>query len=332
LARDSRVQLISFDQIQPESVKWLWPGRIPLGKITILQGDPKVGKSTVALDLAARVTRCGVMPDGRSSPGDAPAGVVVLTAEDGLADTVRPRLDATGANVSLVMTFGPDEHILIPRDAGKILAAIKETAAKLVVIDPMAAFLEAGINSWQNTSVRAALAPVAKIADETGAAVLAVDHLSKASGRAAIYRGNGSIAFAAAARSLLMAGKHPEQEDTFVLAAVGGNLARPAKSLAYQMEEAPGGAICVKWLGDCDYTAEDLNWQPQQERETKVQQCAAWLKERLAPANALESVIQAEALGMGFPERTFRRARRAAGVVSTRSGNFWVLSLAAATN
>lgn len=329
MREEKAVQLVSLDQIGPERVQWLWPGRIPLGKITILQGDPKVGKSTLALDLAARVTRDGAMPDGTRSALNAPASVVMLTAEDGLADTVRPRLDAAEADTTQVKTFGPDEHILIPRDTAKIGAAIRETNARLLVIDPLAAFLEGGVNSWQNTSVRAVLKPLARIAESTGAAILSVDHLAKASGRAAIYRGNGSIAFAAAARSVIMAGKHPEQPETFLLATVAGNLARPAKSLAYQMEEAQADSVRIKWLGECEYTADDLGGLPYSARGNKVDQCTVFLQRRLAGTSVLESVAQSEAESEGFSERTFRRARKAAGVVSTKVGAFWVLSLRA---
>jgi hypothetical protein len=322
------VDLISFDKIQHEQVSWLWRGRIPLGKITILQGDPGLGKSTLALDLAARVTRNAEMPDGTASDLKAPAGAVLMTAEDGLADTIRPRLDAAGADLARVVTFGPDEHILIPRDVGRLNEAIQRAQAKLVVVDPLAAFLDGSVNSWVNQDVRRALHPLKRIAESSGAAVLVVDHLSKASGRAAIYRGNGSIAFNGAARSVLLVGEHPEDHEKRVLARVKGNLCQDPGSLLYRMEQASNGTVRVEWLGNCELSANDLGEDLQAERTSLVTACVEWLRKRLPPGAAvLEKVVEAEALGNGYAKRTFQRARRVAGVISTKSGNFWTLSL-----
>jgi hypothetical protein len=328
LTKNQTVDLVSFDKIQHEEVKWLWSGRIPLGKITILQGDPDLGKSTLAFDLAARVTQNAEMPDATRSDLDAPAGAVLMTAEDGLADTIRPRLDAAGADLPRVVTFGPNEHILIPRDVHRLEKAIQQTAAKLVVIDPLAAFLDGSVNGWVNQDVRRALHPLKQMAESNGTAILLLDHLSKASGRAAIYRGNGSVAFNAAARSVLLVGKHPEDPQKRVLARVKGNLCQDPGSLAYRMEQASNGAVRVEWLGSCDFNANDLGEELQTERPSRVSACAAWLREKLPPgAAALETVVEAEALANGFTKRTFQRARMAAGVSSRKSGNFWTLSL-----
>jgi hypothetical protein len=328
LAKAPLVDLISFDQIQPEQVNWLWAGRIPVGKITILQGDPGLGKSTLALDLAARVTRKGMMPDGSAMGLSEAAGVVVMTAEDGLADTIQPRLEAADADLERVVTFGPNEQVLIPHDVRRLELAIEQSQSRLVVIDPLAAFLDPTVNGWVNQDVRRALHPLKQIAERTGAAILVLDHLSKAQGRAAIYRGNGSVAFNAAARSVLLVGKHPADSNLRVVARVKGNLCADPGSLAYSMEAANNGSVRIRWVGICELTADDLGEDRPQERESQVSACAEWLQERLPSGNAaLEKVVEEEALAKGYSKRTFQRARRVGGVISRKSGDFWMLSL-----
>ena len=324
----SNVKLVRLDEIKVERVRHLWQSRIPIGKITILQGDPGLGKSTMSLDIAARVTHGDGMPDASESELGGPAGVVILTAEDGLADTIRPRLDAAGADVSRVVSFGPEEQLLIPRDVGKICSAIRQVGARLLLIDPLAAFLDATVNSWNNQQVRRALTPLAKTAESTDAAVLVLDHLSKASGRAAIYRGNGSIGMNAAARSVLLVGKDPQEQETFVLASVKCNLSRKPRSLRYRTEEAANGAVRIEWLGECDTNADELGVEEGPATDSKLAGCAEWLRQRLNNGSSvLESIVRKEALGQGYSERTYKRARQQAGVKSTRAGEHWVLSL-----
>jgi DNA repair protein RadA/Sms len=207
LGKKPVVPLISLDQVQPEPVQWLWPGRIPLGKITILQGDPGLGKSTLALDIASRISRNLPMPDDSVSALSEPAAAFLMSAEDGLSDTIRPRLDAVGADQHRI-SVPKDQYFLVPRDADRIRDAVSQTNAKLVILDPLAAFLDGSVNSWNNQHVRRALSPLAQVAEQTGAAILLLDHLNKRSGIAAIQRGSGSIAFNAAARCVLLVCKH----------------------------------------------------------------------------------------------------------------------------
>ena len=197
------------------------------------------------------------MPDGAVSALNEAAAVFLMSAEDGLADTIRPRLDALGAEQQLV-SVPQNRHFLIPRDADLIGDSAKQIDAKLVILDPLAAFLDGSINSWNNQHVRRALAPLAQVADQTGAAILVLDHLNKRSGIAAIQRGSGSIAFNAAARSVLLVCKHPQEPENFVLANVKSNLGAPAVSLAYRTVEAENKAVKLEWLGECPYTADEL--------------------------------------------------------------------------
>lgn len=323
------VPLISLDQVQPEQVQWLWPGRIPLGKVTILQGDPGLGKSTLALDIASKISRNFPMPDGSVSALSEPAAVFLMSAEDGLADTIRPRLDAAGADQERI-SVPQDRHFLVPRDADLIGDSVKQTNARLVILDPLAAFLDGSINSWNNQHVRRALAPLAHVADQTGAAILVLDHLNKRSGIAAIQRGSGSIAFNAAARSVLLVCKHPQEPENFVLANVKSNLGAPPASLAYRTVEAENKAVKLEWLGECPYTADELvtaAFEPTNGRKVGV--AIEFLRERLSPCDVLSKVVEREAAERGISARTLTRARKELGVKASPAGlqGEWVLSL-----
>src|SRR5215475_12167913 len=200
------------DTIAPEQVFWLWRRRIPLGNLTILDGDPGLGKTALTLDLAARLS------SGRPLPDDdriaSPTGVVLINAEDGLADTIRPRLDAAGADCRQIVAFDLQHLPILPRDVPLLREAIRDIAASLVVIDPIMGLIAAAFDAYRDQDVRLVLNPLTALAQETGCAILPVRHLTKSPGPKALYRGSGSIAFAAAARSLLVLGEDPDAPET----------------------------------------------------------------------------------------------------------------------
>ena len=269
------------------------------------------------------------MPDDSTSALAKPAAVFLMSAEDGLADTIRPRLDAIGADQQLI-SVPRDQHFLVPRDADLIRDAVKQINAKLVILDPLAAFLDSSVNSWNNQHVRRALSPLAQLAEKTGAAVLVLDHLNKRSGIAAIQRGSGSIAFNAAARCVLLVCKHPQEPETFVLASVKSNLGPPPTSLAYRTVEAENNAVKLEWHGDCPYSADELVTAAFEATSGKKLRVAMdFLRERLSASSALSSVVEAEAQARGISERTLARARKELGVQSQPIGKQgqWALSL-----
>ena len=191
--------------MRPEPVTWLWPGRLAAGKLALLVGDPGLGKSWITLDLAARLSA------GRAMPNDAPAvppcDVILLSAEDGLADTIRPRLDALGADVArihhlAVLRAGDAERAVQLTDTAALECAIRETGARLHRHRS-----DRGVSrfhrSHRDAEVRGLMAPLAALAELTDAAILGVMHLAKSTQRPAVYRAVGSIAFAAAARTVL---------------------------------------------------------------------------------------------------------------------------------
>jgi hypothetical protein len=309
--------------VEPEEVEWLWESWLALGKLGLIDGDPGLGKSATALDLAARVSSGHGFPDG--APCE-PAGVVLLSAEDGLADTIRPRLDAAGADVSRVLSLAtvPDENGLerllsIPEDIPLIEMGIERVGARLVVVDPLMAFLSADANSHRDQDVRRALAPLAGLAERTGACVLVVRHLNKAPGNNPLYRGGGSIGIIGAARTGYLIAKDPQAENRRVLASTKNNLAKPPSSLMFTLEESEGGAVRVNWLGESEVSAKDLLATPQDREHADARSEAVGFLEDLLSEGPLPAneVIQA-AEEARIAERTLRRAKKLLSVVAYR--------------
>jgi hypothetical protein len=231
---------VLLDTITRTQVRWLWPSRIPLGKVTILEGDPERAKSTITLDLAARVSTGSPMP-GEIQQREA-AGVVIVCAEDDLADTIVPRLLAHGADLSRIASvpLERDEHgqvrpLVLPEHQDRLEVAIRQVEAKLLVIDPITAYLSESINTNNDASVRRATTPLTDLAQRTSCAVLLVRHLNKSGELKAKYRGGGSIAFTGAARAVLVVEEHPEQPGLMVLARVKNNLAKMIPGIGYRM-------------------------------------------------------------------------------------------------
>lgn len=313
---------ILLSDVQPQEVKWFWQGRIPLGKVTVLDGDPGTAKSTMSQDLAARVTTGREMPDG--TPGVS-GGVVLISAEDDLADTIRPRLDAAGADPSRVLALstvpskGGERPFSIPGDLPVLEETIKRISAVLVVIDPLAAFLDGRVDSNRDQDVRQALWLLAELAKRTGAAIVVIRHLNKKPGMRAIYRGGGSIGIIGAARSGLLAAKRRDSGD-LALAIVKNNLCAPAPTLRYRVEETAGGIVRVVWLGVSAESADDLLAEPAP-HATKRQEACVFIQEKLEggprPSRELERLAQEK----GIAEKTLRRARQELGIESWQTGD-----------
>jgi hypothetical protein len=328
--------VVCLADVAPERVDWLWPGRIPRGKLVILEGDPKVGKSTLALDLAARVTTGSPMPDDARLPG--PGTVIVMTAEDGLADTVRPRLDAAGADPARVHAWesvpvldddGNPTGIRppsIPQDLGALECLIIRHRAVLVVVDVLSAYLGAGVDGHRDQDVRRALMPLAKLAERTGAAIVVIRHLNKSGGSHAMYRGGGSIGIAGAARSILLCAPDPddESETRRVLAVTGCNIAAPVPALAYHLAPAvEHDCARVMWDGTSEHTSDTLLAAPVDDDERSDRHAVAEvIGEVLADGpRPREEVVKAiRGAGLTVSEKTIQRTCRALGIERRRNG------------
>jgi hypothetical protein len=255
-------------------------------------------------------------------------GVVILSAEDGLADTIRPRFDAAGGDPARAIALstipdaeGNERQIAIPDDLHVIEAAIERVGAVLVVIDPLMAFLSGEVNSHRDQDVRRALAPLARLAERTGAAVAVVRHLNKASGGNALYRGGGSIGIVGAARSGLLIAKHPEDDGRRVLASIKSNLAPPAPSLVFGLSSTGNGALRVDWKGESTLDASALLSAPTDPEERSVlQEARDLLRDVLSEGPVPASEVKQEAQSADISERTLKTAKRELGILTSREG------------
>ena len=332
---------VLISEVEREQVQWLWPGRIALGKLTILDGDPGLGKSTLAYDLAARITSGRALPTGEPSMR---GGVIILSTEDGLGDTIRPRLEAAGADLTRCLAVqtlpgergGNTERVpTIPDDLPLLSEGARRVAARLLVIDPLMAHLGPTTNAYKDADVRRALAPLSRFAEEHALAVVVIRHLNKMSGGSPLYRGGGSIGLIGAARSGLLVGRDPMDESRLVLASVKSNLARKPDSLAFRVTSSAADADVpvVEWEGTCELGAADLLGSPSNGRErSATKEAEAWLETVLAESPFPAAKVYDLAEEAGIAKRTLKRAKRSLGVVAERvvglgSGGYWVWSL-----
>jgi len=324
--------------VAPQAVQWLWRGRVPLGKVTVLDGDPGLGKSLITLDVAARVTTGRLMPDGTRGDTPAPAGVVLLSAEDDLADTIRPRVDGAGGDAARVLalpTIRRDGVEAIPsvEDVDALRAAVRRIGARLVVVDPLMAYLPERRDSHRDQDVRRALAPLARFAAEEGVAIFVVRHLKKGEGGNPLHRGGGSIGIIGAARAGLLVAPDPDDAEGSrrVLVPTKMNLSAPAPALAYRVI-APEGVAIVEWLGTSAHTAEALlAARLPQEEQTELDEAAGFVRNILLDGPKPAGEVKAAAHQAGIAERTLARARARIRATTERVGfgpgavYFWVL-------
>jgi archaellum biogenesis ATPase FlaH len=261
--RRDKVGLL-LSEVEAQQVRWLWSGRIPLGKLAILDGDPALGKSLLTLDIAARVTTGRPMPDGTPTEQ---GGVVLVAPEDGAGDTLKPRLEAAKGDPAQVLLLNTVEHkgletdevyertFTIPGDLVVLEEAIHRVKAVLVILDPLMAVLGPDINSFRDQDVRRALTPLAQLAERMGCAVVIVRHLNKGNSENKLYRGGGSIGIIASARVGLMVTLDPDDENKRVLFTVKNNLSKWANSYTYQVVENEDGVPYIQWLEESDRPA-----------------------------------------------------------------------------
>jgi hypothetical protein len=311
------------EEIELKPTDWLWSERVPMHAITVLAGDPGLGKSLLTISLVAKLTR----GEFGGQPGDA----IMLTAEDPLAQTVRPRLEAARADIARVhfggiSRDGFETPILLPDDVQALRGLVLEREAGLVVIDPLMAHLGGMINSWKDQMIRQALAPLHAMAEETGAAVLVVAHLNKGQGTDPLQRLGGSIGIPAAARSVLLLGRDPDDPDgnRRVLAHAKSNLGPLSPSLAFALEGVPVTdtgieAGLIREVGTSTHRAEDLLSIERRERGARLAEATAFLDGELRERRPrLVKELIERAKHSGITEQTLKRARQELGVESNK--------------
>jgi hypothetical protein len=305
-----------------------------LGKMTVFDGDPGLGKSTALLDVAARITTGAPLP-GEVSPR-LPRGVVLLSAEDGLADTIVPRLLACGAQMSRIYAMTgvlrgtTDMGVTIPDCLPDIAAALVRMEASLLVIDPLMAYFSSSVNANNDQQVRTALKPLATMLEQTHVACAMIRHMNKADTKQALYRGGGSIGIIGAARFGMMVARDPDDEESRVLATTKCNLAVEPPSLKYRLESVPGTDVArVAWYGESSpYSAQQL-LDAKTDEDDDGEEVDAWLRHLIPEQGVTRAYVTKEARKSGYSERQIRRAVKRLRISSKPSdfGGEWVMHL-----
>lgn len=297
----------------------MWYPYIPYGKITIVQGDPGEGKSTIMIQIAALITNGKLMPDG--SGEGIPGNVIYQAAEDGIEDTVKPRLEAAGADCRRIAFLEQSDEEPIRLDDERLAQAIESMQAKLLVIDPLQAYL--GIDSdMKSNSIRAVFGRLGKVAERTGCAVVLIGHMNKSGSTKGIYRGLGSIDIAAVARSILMVGRDRNNPYIRVLLQIKNNLAPEGRAFVFELNPKSG----FSWIGQDDYEIEDLLLQ-KAKGESKLDKAKDYLKLLLNGSDLPCADIMEKMRTNGIGTRTVEQAKKDMGIISYKLGDKWYWQL-----
>lgn len=317
------VKIIRMSDVELTPVEWLWNPYLPFGKLSVLQGNPGEGKTYFAMHLAAACTNGKLLPNMERME---PFNVIYQTAEDGLGDTVKPRLIEAGADLDRVLVID-DSDVQLTLSDERIEKAIVENNARLVIIDPIQAYLGSDVDMNRANEVRPIFMRLGQVAQRTGCAILLIGHLNKAAGMQSLQRGLGSIDIAAAVRSVMFIGKLKHDPTMRILTHEKSSLAPPGVSLAFSLGDEGG----FRWFGEYDITADEMLSGIEPQRETKTQQAKDLICTLLAGGKqVLSEDIDKAALERGIPGRTVRDAKRELGdalkskIVEGRKKVFWM--------
>jgi len=310
------LKLRFFDEIAEEEIRWLWKPYIAFGKITVIQGDPGNGKTTLALAIAAIISRREQMPTGDAEPFI--GNIIYLSGEDSPQDTIKPRLAACGADCSKICFAEPDGTL----SALSLENAIRETNTKYVVLDPLQAFLgeKQDISSAKN--MRPFLKELADAAARTGAAIVIIGHMNKVEHAKGIYRGLGSIDITAAARSVLLVGKRKDDPGIRFMTQIKNNLSAFGKSVGFTIA-ADGG---VEFLGESEVREEDL-LSNATAKKTKYQTAKEMIINMLKDGDRMSNEIYTTLLDAGITSGMIQGVKRDFAVRSVQKGSDWFWTL-----
>lgn len=330
-----------MESVKVEQIEWLLYPFIPFGKVTIIQGDPGEGKTTMVLQIIAKLTRGEPILLNKKSQKEAqqdseenlkqevlsqdnpiqPVNVIYQTAEDGLKDTIKPRLLAAGADCSRVLVIDDREQPLTMLDV-RLEEAIMQTKARMVVLDPIQGFLGTDVDMHRANEIRPLMKRMAVLAEKYHCAIILIGHMNKNSNGKSSYRGLGSIDFQAAARSVLIVGRLKDEPETRVMCHVKSSLAPEGKSVAFRLDKETG----FQWIGEYDISADDLLSGDARGQKSRI--AKEFLLDILADGGMAQKKIEEEASKQGIKKKTLRNAKQELEIDSVKRGNqwFWILS------
>ena len=333
--------MINMESVKVEQIEWLLYPVIPFGKVTIIQGDPGEGKTTMVLQIIAKLTRGEPILLNKKSQKEAqqdseenlkqevlsqdnpiqPVNVIYQTAEDGLGDTIKPRLLAAGADCSRVLVIDDREQPLTMLDV-RLEEAIMQTKARMVVLDPIQGFLGTDVDMHRANEIRPLMKRMAVLAEKYHCAIILIGHMNKNSNGKSSYRGLGSIDFQAAARSVLIVGRLKDEPETRVMCHVKSSLAPEGKSVAFRLDKETG----FQWIGEYDISADDLLSGDARGQKSRI--AKEFLLDILADGGMAQKKIEEEASKQGIKKKTLRNAKQELEIDSVKRGNqwFWILS------
>lgn len=310
----TNLKLIKMTDIETQEVHWLWDPYIPFGKITIVQGDPGEGKTHFILAVASALTNGEQL---LNSERLSPMTVIYQTAEDGLADTIKPRLEMMNADCDKVIVIDESTQALSLSDE-RIEQAIKETGAKLLILDPLQAYLGADVDMHRANEIRPIFHALGLVAERTGCAIVIIGHMNKGGGKSG-YRGLGSIDITAAARSVLVIGKSPQDPQVRVMAHSKSNLAPQGSSIAFEIGDK------FRFIGECDVTVDELlNGFGRRDVLGEAKQLLSSL---LSDAPQPSKLIAEKSRALNISERTLKKAKKELGIVAEKIGENWFCKL-----
>lgn len=303
-----------FSSVRQRKVEWLWYPYIPFGKLTILQGDPGEGKSTFMLNIAALLTRGKAMPDGY--PVSEPHQVVYQTAEDNIADTVKPRLMQAGADCNQVAYIVDEEATLTFSDT-RIEEVLKRTGARLLILDPLQAYVTQSADLFNAGRMRQQMKRLADIAAEFQCAIVVIGHLNKGIGGKNLYRGMGSIDIAAIARSVLMISRDKADPELRYMYPIKASLAPLGKPIAFRIDQKRG----IQWVSDAEIDRRRIA--DGMGSEHKAALCRRILLDMLTVQDAPSKEIYKKMKFMGISDRTANTVKKELGITSYKQDGIW---------
>lgn len=314
-----KLKMIRMSEVQSQEIEWLWYPFIPYGKLTIIQGDPGDGKTTMVLNLAAKLSKGEALDENMKVTE--PVNVIYQTAEDGLADTVKPRLELAGADCERIIVIDESDKSLSMVDE-RLEQAIVRTGARLLILDPIQAYLGGGMDMNRANEARDMTKKLGALAEKTKCAIILIGHMNKASGNKAAYRGMGSIDFFAVARSVLLVGRVEGESNTRAVVQIKNNLAAFGHPKAFALSEDG-----FKWLGNYEITVDEVlgGITP---KANKMEQAKQMLRELAETQSAvLSNEIFDRANELGISKRTLENAKKELGVQTRKINNAWYWEL-----